>query len=715
MQPIRCRFVAATFITAVFAIAVAAHAQSAAKSAENSQEAVLASFVAPDHAGWLAAERWKEETHDGQIALRLGGGAGYARMKLAGKLPEQGIVMLRLHYYSFGKPISAGIGMWGSPLVSGLARPQGWQTEELVFPAAVAHHYLIDGAVSLIFADGGPTGPTFSSAELIAPTPEHALSAFKAWVRKGTDDAFEAARAKPFVERPYAPAAVALDATAADQSLGAMPFLRSYVEYIYPEDIPAPAERAVAGQIAMPPGEYDVFQFAIHALKDFDQLSADIEGTLPEGIQADIRWVECAPLRFGGSRSNNVRVVPNRLWPRDIFPTCSAKAAKNQAWYAIIRTADTVKPGQYSLKIAVKNAGKQLLTFTLGIKALPFRLPPSAAMDKLFLVTDSGPIEDEPTLEDMFEHGLNATATFDDFRPVSGDNNNVDFTFWDNYFATLKAHHLNNGFFWYLGNPTSGNAVKRSVGNDKWQNIISGLNQRVKDGGYPHNWFLSVDESVRSGLAFGDHKDLFAQCRKDAPALRVLGCALDQYSNTVKYEGVTDMLACNGSVAEDSKWCQEKQVLLNIYSSVCFCAASAGDNRLRYGFFAYQYNSYAMNGWALRWYNGHPYNGLDAGVTDWATFFPNWTGGKPISTPCWEGLRQGINDQRYMAVLESLVKSGKSDGKLLADIRANGVGNISVMHETVVGQSDFGASMKNASNLEIARARVIEEILKASR
>jgi hypothetical protein len=697
-------------IPVVFALAaVVPHSSVLAAAAEP----VIASFSMPcTREGWSNPERWKEETVDGRSALRLTAGAGYPRLKVTGTIPATGMVLLRLSYHSSGKPIVAGIGAWGSPTSVGAARPKGWQVEEMVFPAAQARKVLANGTIGLFLTGGGADGPTLSGAELIVPSAEHVKTRYLAWVREGTDAALAAAQSKEFTEEKSGEADVPVDAKPADQALGAIPIARSYLEYIYPTSVPKTDERVTRGQVTLPPGEFEVFQFGLHALKDLDALSAAVEGAPPAGVQADVRWLECAPVRVGGSRSKKIKIVPNRLWTPDLYPTCSVKSGQSQGWYAIIRTDGKLAAGDYPLKIAVKQGNQKLLTFEVTVKVLPFTLPAPSAMEKLFLVTDGNAIEDEATLQDMAEHGLNATASFNDFRPdlVNGK---PDFTSWDSYFARLKQHKLDSGFFWYLGNPTSGNAVKGSVGAAAFDAMVQEIQARVKDGRYPKNWFFSIDEAVCKGPAFAEHKALYQQCRKDAPALRVLGCALDRFSNTVKYEGNADMLACNGSFAEDSKWCREKNVLLNIYSSACFSFSSAADSRLRYGFFTYQYGSYAMNGWALRWYNGHPFNCLDAEITDWASFFPNWTGGRPISSPCWEGIRQGINDQRYLAVLEGLVKAGKSDGKLLEEIRTDGVGKVTAQRETVVGDTAFGVSMKSAPDLEIARTRVIQEILRA--
>ena len=73
----------------------------------------------------------------------------------------------------------------------------------------------------------------------------------------------------------------------------------------------------------------------------------------------------------------------------------------------------------------------------------------------------------------------------------------------------------------------------------------------------------------------------------------------------------------------------------------------------------------------------------------------------------------GIDDQRYAAVLEGLVKAGKAKGDVLTQIREKGVDGMQVANEKVVGDSVFGGSLKDVDSVVIARERIIEEILKA--
>ncbi len=76
-------------------------------------------------------------------------------------------------------------------------------------------------------------------------------------------------------------------------------------------------------------------------------------------------------------------------------------------------------------------------------------------------------------------------------------------------------------------------------------------------------------------------------------------------------------------------------------------------------------------------------------------------------------MREGVDDLRYLAVLQRLIGEGKASNALVQELKEKGLEGIEVWKEKVVGDSVFGAALKNADSLEIARARIIQEILKA--
>jgi len=672
-------------------------------------EAPFAVIKAPRAEGWTPVGRWKDEVIDGTPVCRLVAGTSYCRPRVVGKVPEKGYVMVRVTYYAENGPsFHIGTGSWGSPTKVVIPEGDGWRTEKLAFPAPPLKRFLKDGTLSMIIRKIGSRGPAISRIELYVPSREELLAAFKRYVKKATAEAFRTGREGGFTHVEDYDDDLPLNPSPEDEKRGVIPFLRSYLKFVYPRTVPAASERTTRGTVRMTSGEYEPFQFAVRALKDFSSLHAAAEG-LPRGLEADVRWVECVPTRTkGGSRSKKWHVQPYRLWPSSIFPVRPLKAGETGAWWVIFHAAETLAAGKYPVKIVLKEGGNPVVAFTVRVEILPFRLP--REIPRGFIICTSRMVEQDAYLEDLAEHGCNGLSAFSSgFKPVRGKE--VDFSMWDAYFAKLKKYGLDKYFFWYLGNPRSGNAVLARIGREKFITLLKELDKRVADGRYPRYFALTIDEAVNSGRAFSDLKELSRLVRTHAPHLKVQGTSLDKHSKAVRYKGLIDVLACNGAFGPNSEWCRKNGIDFSIYSYVA-ARVGAAPVRLNYGIHPWRYGSMLANGWALNWNNGNAFNDLDGGASDWQIYLPCWMG-KPISTPSWEGFREGVDDQRYLYLLEQLVKKGKADGALLEELRRRGLSGMEVWAEKRVGDSVFGAYLKNADALQIARERMIEEILKA--
>ena len=684
---------------------ISATCLAAAISEEPKPFAVIA---APRSELWTNEGRWKDVEIEGKKAVQLVSGTSYPWLKVDGEVPQDGQVVMALEYYTTGAGFAAGIGAWGSHTEVVSAQPAGWHTARIVFQADVIPAHMQDGVIHALIQGGGANGPSFSRISLRAPKKGEVLDLFRQFVKEGTAAAWEASKKPPFVHvtDKYDPKAE-VNPSDEDKKRGAIPFARSYLRFIFPSTVPDPKERGTKGGVVLTPGEYEPLQFAIHALKDFNALQAEVSGKAPEGVSIAIHWVECAPKRHGGSRSKKFRIRPNRLWPKDIFPTCAVKQGESQAWWLIVKTADNLKAGAYPVRVSVKDGDAEVAAFDVEVRVLPFSLP--TKMDIGFFLCESNRVEEEAIIVDLGAHGQNGMSAWSDFQPVSGGK--VIFTVWDAYFATLKKYGLDHTFFWYLGNSKSGNSVLDSVGMEKFVELLKGINARVKDGRYPKLFALTVDEAVQGKEAFNDFKQLVQLVKEHAPELKLQGTSLDEHSLALRYQGLIDVLACNGSIPQNSAWCKAQKIIFTTYGSVS-AGFDARHTRFNYGFYPWQYDAKGINGWAMRWNNGHPYNDMDGDITDWGIFLPSWLG-TPITTPSWEGFREGVDDQRYLQVYEELVKAGKAAGALLKELKENGVGKMTELREKVVGDSEFGAVMQNAEDLEIARGRVIQEILKA--
>jgi hypothetical protein len=664
----------------------------------------FASLEAPIANGWVGG-RWKDETAGDKPAVRIMAGTAYANAKVTGAVPETGYVILTVKFYVNGDDgFAIGLGAWGSPTLSVLGEGKGWQTAKLAFPSARAARFIKDGLLPLIIQKSGAQGALIGSVEVGKVGPEALLFAYRDFVRKNTVEALRVGRASDsgltYVD-DYG-VQEALNASAEDMKIGVIPFVRNYLKEIYPSDVPKMVERVREGAIKMTPGEFEPFQFGIKALKEIAECKTEVISKLPAGLQVEVRWIESVPIRSqGGSSSKKWHFQPARLWPATIFPSCSVKANEAQGFFVIFHAAADLKAQVVPVQIAVKNGAEVIGTFTVNVTVLPFVLPKQP--DMIVMICQSAVIEEDEAVMDLAEHGITGLAAFDGFSPG-------DFVGWDQYFARLKKFGVDRSFFWYLGNPKSGNSVQESVGKEKFLEYLNGIDARVKDGRYPAYFSVTVDEAIRSGKAMAAIKDLAESIKGAKPlGLKIQGGTLSDVS---KYDPLQiDYVACNGNYAANRDWCKANNKLLNIYSSTS-TRVSPASMRLVFGFQPWRYEAFAVNGWALNWSNGSAFNDLDAGMSDWQTVLPNWCG-RPISTPTWESLREAVDDLRYISVLEGLVKAGKAKGDVLAEIKEKGIKGLQHKTEKVVGDTVFGDEVKDADELIAARELIIAEILKA--
>jgi hypothetical protein len=252
--------------------------------------------------------------------------------------------------------------------------------------------------------------------------------------------------------------------------------------------------------------------------------------------------------------------------------------------------------------------------------------------------------------------------------------------------------------------------VYEGVGKAAFIDILKGINERVKDGRYPKNFCITIDEAVCSGRSFTQLKTIFNLMQEHAPLTKRFGVSLSRKDRALKHQGIIDILSCNGSLEHNAKWCKDNNY--GMYTYTTFTGRTkAHSARYNTGFNPWRYNATGTYGWALNWYNGNPYNDLDSRISDWGIVLPNWVG-DPISTPCWEGWREGVDDRRYLMVYEKLVKEGKAPASLLEEIRTL-LKEDQLSKEDRIGDSIFEALLNDALKLKNARDKLIEGILKS--
>ena len=689
-------------VAALIALAAAPPARGAEDGAE-----AFASLDAPKGADWKNPERWRDVTRDGKAGVELTANTSYAALPVAGEVPEARSVMFRVTYHSYPglRPFRIAVGAWGSPTKFITPEGDGWQTGEAAFDMAVVRKFLSGGKVHTMISGDKGGMPILARLELYVPSAAHVMEQFRAYVRASTEKARSDAKKLSYVgqyddKTPLAP-------SPGDAARGAIPFARSYLIPMYPASVPTAKERRLEIDARMAMNEYEPVQIGVKALKDLADCSARVLGRLPEGLAAEVRWMECVPLRTaGGSSSKKWHLQPNRLWPKEVFPNVTVKKGGAQAWWVTFRTGKGVRPGVHPVKVAVESSGTEILRFTVNLRVLPFELPEKVDYAWGFYTPREVP---DTVVKDMVRHGCNSLSAWPTFKPWIG--NKVDFSAWDPYFEMLKENGISHSFLWYVGTKDGGYPVRDAMKDSGVIAALKGIEERVKDGRYPKHFYVTIDEACRNGARFNDMKGLFRQVKEHAPALGRFGVSLNRHRDAVRHEGMIDCLSCNGDFGQNGPWCKRNGY--GMYTYTVFSGRTTSKNgRYNCGFNPWRYGATGTYGWALMWYNGDPYNDCDSWGSDWGIVLPNWTG-RPIATPGWEGWREGVDDRRYIALYEQLAAEGRAPKALLDELRTF-LKEHKLSNEEKVGDSIFEASLGDALKLVTARDRLIDGILKAT-
>ncbi|MFH1378398.1 MAG: hypothetical protein ABIH86_06575 [Planctomycetota bacterium] len=705
----------------VFSFANSLRSESSPLS-DNNRFAAIQAGEKSTQANWMEPDlvdkgtrRWSPVSKDGKSAIQLVHGVSYLFVPFTKTPPTDGNVLVRLTYHKDSGPeFHVAIGQWASPTQTIKnedapgTKSKAWRESVAVFPASQLTGFVNpdDKTIKMMVSGDKTKGPILREIELYAISTTDSLTYYIDYVRRQTNDAVRIADTDAsFTHTADYDTKAKLKPTADQRTLNAVPFVRSYLIPVYPQSIPKLDECVTESLVRMTPGEYEPAQIALVALKDLQGLNVAVSG-LPDGLRVEPLWQESVPVRTGGgSSSKQWHWQPNRLWRTDIFPVCDVKKETAQAWWLIYQADSSLASGLYPTQVSVRDGkGKSVADFTVTVEILPFRLPET--VDYAWGFYESRMVE-EPIAADMAAHGCNSLSFWSDMVPFK--NGAVDFTAFDAYFAMLARHRMNTSFFWYMGTKDSGFPVKRSVGDAGLLDIFKGLDERIKDGRYPSDFYVTIDEAVVNDK-FAMLKELFETTLKPTPSIKRVGVCLNRHDYARRHIGLVEAITCNGSFAENAELCRQQN--WKMYTYTVFSARStAASARYNAGFNPWRYGAHGTFGWALRWANGEPFNDMDSSGSDWGILFPNWLG-RPTSSPAWEAFREGVDDRRYIEAYASLVQAGKADAALLEKVSQQ-LAEDKLSNEEKVGDSVFEAVLLDAKKMQAARNLLIDAIRQA--
>jgi len=482
--------------------------------------------------------------------------------------------------------------------------------------------------------------------------------------------------------------------TKRERSRGYLLFTRLEPGDIFLTSVPSREEIIDCLKVSTTPGERTAVNFALYSLTNLKGVKVELndfkskDGYRIEKEAVDLRVVRCWPQRTDYN-SITYHVIPELLERKE---RVDIPEGRTQQYYLIINISNDAVSSIYTsnVKIITQDGKAESLKIVLNI--LPFKL--QAPSDIIWgLYSDSWArwrwqkSTDERLLEELIairNQGINALTMYPlvggEFKYNDGKVT-ADLHRFSKYMALYKRAGLKGPFVMSIQGIDA--KIRRWVPNavcddtkeysdqakNAFQQVIKAIGQEAEKNNWPSFAFHVVDEA-RLGV-------------KDKEAIRTLGLTKDagfetfattypSFVREVLDPYVDYRCYCNmhySSFQTKERTAQLRQETLASgdkfwwYGSGCYTKiiqeGNIISNRYLSGFFLWRSKATGAWSWTFNRPKDDPFDDFDGRGKDLCIVYPNPRGGLFIPTLQWEGIREGINDYKYLYTLSVIIEKMK--------------------------------------------------------
>jgi hypothetical protein len=470
----------------------------------------------------------------------------------------------------------------------------------------------------------------------------------------------------------------------ADNARGYISFVRNYLDLMPPTYTPSKAE--IEGELAAfcSLGEYEPLSIGVYTLRDLKNVSA---------VPSDLKTESGATIPAGAVAVRSVRLLYKRshygMHDRMLVPTFleakpiveAPKGQSRQLWLTIHVPPDA-QPGEYRGSVTIHAGGAPDATMPLRLEVLPIRL---AEPKGIGLGMYDWPPKDETKeapcetkFRDMREHGMTMVGLCSNvvgkFDLVDG-RGRVAFDGTSGFEKALDAYKgagFSEPVVWLMGADVKKWALKQGpLESDAFAAAYKGVIESVFAEGKRRDWpetIIQPEDEV-----FGDPKR-FEPCFrclklvKEIPGARTemdgpntnLERAKLTYPFTDLLVPAYGPLIYGQRVYERQEWREimaqaHKDQKLIYYYNFDTTGWHPESMRFAFGFYIFATGADGIIEWAYAGSGPSAYDDFK-GKTGTTTFFYPKTddeqGGPSIG---WEGVREGVDDFRYVYTLQQLI------------------------------------------------------------
>jgi len=418
-------------------------------------------------------------------------------------------------------------------------------------------------------------------------------------------------------------------------------------------------------------GEYEPVSFAVRSTEAVSLSVSVISGEGPTALP--LEWVEIHQLRSLGPTTDY-----NRL--NEIQGAITLAPETNYYFWITVHPPVNAPAGTFAAEVVLRTPVENRI-LPLRCEVLPFTLADSPITGGVFMAGTDIPAS---WYRDMNEHGLNAIQFFWSGTGIQvrreAEQLVLDFSGLDHFMANFLAGGMNGPVTISLGNDYNMH-YERAIaeafdipvirypdigGKQAWGPEVSplldslfaeGLRQ-IRDHwnsmNYPELVVLIYDEPTERLLE--RHKSRFDLLKTVMPDTRVYGVVMNRRAWAEDMSDQCDIIVSDG----DYLGCRDAAFAHGLdYWVYSFPLDSVSKSRYRMGLMAWRSDAQATWFWMYNYWNYDP---------DGCAVYPHPDDPERlIRTTYWEGIREGIDDIRYMATARSLIEEAGAEAQWAAE------------------------------------------------
>jgi hypothetical protein len=486
------------------------------------------------------------------------------------------------------------------------------------------------------------------------------------------------------------------------EARGYILYRRSDPRLVYPESIPQPEEITSVLSASVAPGQQAGLWFSVYGLAHATDVSVEVAedfvaeggGRIPRQAM-EVRLIRFWPQRTTWS-STNYYVIPELLEPlADLGEPVPLSSGKSQGFWIHVKVPNQASAGSYRSKLTVRPAGRAATDLALELEVLPFELedPPGInwVLDSNLRERTAGGFSDDALatyLAEIRSHGITGLVdsiyyrdnagklSFDLARRTAPLIKNAGFPgplvlFGGVHYKALETLGIPQPSGWSF---MTYNAVLESEGvQAAYRDELGSLDSIVRGAGIADWYYYLVDEPStpdRLPLAIWESKNAkragvksyatlypLYELPKLLPSLDVVSSSFITASETrnQQYRTVTDQHGTSmWHLGAGSYTGQEGGLMPNRYQA---------------GFLFYKSGAKSEVSWTYQVIKGQPFDDFDGTGSEpkdacivYPARNPTAGGRTTLSTLQWEGIREGIDDYKYLHTLKQWISRALQSG-----------------------------------------------------